>query len=65
MVIRQCRDRIFLSSVISMFLLQLFLLDGNTSKNLGPDKNLVSVGVARPWVWCTLERLTLAPVRSA
>lgn len=55
-VIRQWRDRIFLSSVMSMFLPQLFLLASNTSKNLGPEKNLVSAGVARPWVWGTLER---------
>lgn len=44
-------------------MLQLLLLATNTSKNLGPEKNPVSAGVARPWVWCTLERLTLAPGR--
>lgn len=49
-VMRRCRDRIFLSSVMSTFLPQLSLLASNASENLGPEKNAVSAGVARPWV---------------
>lgn len=57
-VIRWCRDRVFQLSVTSTFLSQLFLLASHTTKNLGPEKNAVSAGMARHQAWCTRRRLT-------